>query len=207
MKLFRIILVLVVVSAIAVACVALGNQYFASSQDYRVLVKAPDQWRWVCYGITLEGFKILAGEPDQESLPPPGIDYAFSSLRYESEFEGVFHSFLFDNSGSLRFCDWYEEGIPVIDELPVPEPLVEGFSGSALQGVIPMKWAGQFENGFEVSVEIEISNGEFQGSGSYFTRQNSCTHRRSANSGRWRVRGLGSEGAGPWSEFIEFEHL
>lgn len=172
-----------------------------------IAVEAPDDWRWVRDGIHLRDFLLLAGEPQTNRTEGLMIAGALGTVTYRSNIEGAYHEFAFDKNGFLRFSEWYIDlkddpkinslNTTIQNNLKIPYPRM-----------VPISWAGESTNGYEIQVDIKYPNGQWVLSKKYYTSQNSVIHKHSGKgTGRWRVRALSNKGGGAWSDFVIFTCL
>ncbi len=169
-----------------------------------IAVEAPDNWRWVRDGIHLRHFLVLAGEP--ETNQTKGLNAGeLGAVTYKSNIENVYHQFLFDSKGLLRFSEWY---VNIPDDLKInsPKTAIKNNLKIPYPRMVPISWTGKSSNGYEIQVDIMYPDGQWVLSKKYYTSQNTVVHQHTgANAGRWRVRALSNKGGGVWSNFVEFK--
>lgn len=169
-----------------------------------ISVGAPDAWRWIRDGIHLDNVKRLMGEPKALGPKFPQVPGSLQTITYASDVKGAEHHLSFYNDGLLFSCSWYE-GIADAPGVAAPVPAIE--DGLAVSGprIVPIKWKGKAERGFQVEVEIQHPDGKWAPSQTYFTSNHEVAHLHTGdNPGRWRVRAMTAEGAGAWSERVGF---
>ena len=169
-----------------------------------IVVDAPDAWRWIRDGIHIDNVKRLMGEPKNVEPRLSQDPNSLQTITYESDVKGAEHRLSFYNDGLLCSCSWYQ-GIPAASGVAAPVPAIE--DGLVVNGprIVPIKWKGEAERGFQVEVEIQHPDGKWASSRTYFTSNHAVAHLHTGdNPGRWRVRALAAEGAGVWSPQVGF---